>query len=90
LPSYQLEYHFQDQPDGKVLMTGSVKQGNAPANWFMVLPVALTFGKQTGYTTVKAYGPSADFAIRLPSRPSKVELDPKRWVLSEKTSTKGG
>ena len=90
LPSYQLEYHFEDQPDGKVLMKGNVTQGNAPANWFMVLPVALSFGKQTGYTTVKAYGPSFPFAIRLPSRPSKVELDPRRWVLSEKTSTKGG
>jgi hypothetical protein len=90
LPSYQLEYHFQDQPDGKVLMTGNVTQENAPANWFMVLPVALTFGKQVGYTTVKAYGPTVPFAIRLPAKPSKVELDPKRWVLSEKTSTKGG
>jgi hypothetical protein len=90
LPSYQLEYHFEDQPDGKVLMKGNVTQSNAPADWFMVLPVALTFGKTTGYTTVRAYGSSAPFTFRLPSRPSKVELDPRRWVLSEKTSTKGG
>jgi hypothetical protein len=52
--------------------------------------MALSFGKQTAYTTVKAYGPSFPFAIRLPSRPSKVELDPRRWVLSEKTSYKAG
>jgi hypothetical protein len=90
LPSYQLVYHFEDQPDGKVLITGNVLQENAPANWFMVLPLALTFGKQTGVTTVNAYGPTTPFKIRLPSRPNKVELDPKRWVLSEKTSTKGG
>ena len=90
LPSYQLEYHFEDQPDGKVLMTGNVTQGNAPSNWFMVLPVALTFGKQAAYTTVRANGPSFPFVLHLPSRPSKVELDPRRWVLSEKTSTKGG
>jgi hypothetical protein len=90
LPSYQLEYHLQDQPDGKVLMTGNVIQENAPSNWFMILPVALTFGgKQVAYTTVNADGPKAPFAIRLPTRPSKVELDPQRWILSEKTSTKG-
>ena len=90
LPSYQLEYHFQDQPDGKVLITGNVTQQNAPANWFMVLPLAMTFGKQVVYTTVVADGASAPFALKLPSKPAKVELDPQRWVLSEKTSTKGG
>jgi hypothetical protein len=91
LPSYQMEYHFQDQPDGKVLMTGNVIQQNAPDNWFMILPVALTFGgNQTAHTTVNAEGPKAPFAIRLPARPSKVELDPQHWILSEKTSTKGG
>ena len=71
-------------------MTGNVTQQNAPANWFMVLPVAMTFGgKQVVYTTVVADGPSAPFALKLPLKPSKVELDPQRWVLSEKTSTKG-
>lgn len=90
LPSYQLEYHFQDQPDGKVLMSGQVVQTNASSTWFMVLPVALTFGGKVSYTTVAAEGPAATFAIKLPTRPGKVELDPQRWVLSEKTSTKGG
>jgi hypothetical protein len=90
LPSYRMEVQFQDQPDGKVLMTGNVIQENAPDNWFMVLPVALTFGNQTGYTTVHADGAKTPFTIKLPGRPNKVELDPKRWVLSEKTSTKGG
>jgi hypothetical protein len=56
----------------------------------MVLPVAMTFGATTAYTTVVAQGPSAPFALKLPSRPSKVELDPQHWVLSEKTSTKNG
>lgn len=91
LPSYQLEYHFQNQPDGKVLMSGNLTQTNVPSNWFMVVPVALTFGaKQVAYTTVIADGPSAAFALKLPSKPSKVELDPQHWILSEKTSTKGG
>jgi hypothetical protein len=90
LPSYQMEYQIQDQPDGKVLLTGTVKQENAPADWFMVLPVVISFGgKQQARGTVHAYGPSAEFQIKLPARPTKVELDPDHWVLSAKTSTKG-
>jgi hypothetical protein len=89
LPSYQMEYQFKDEPGGKVLMTGTITQLNAPGNWFMVLPVALTFGKTVVYPTVNANGPTTTFGLRLPARPSKVELDPERWILSEKTSTKG-
>jgi hypothetical protein len=90
LPSYHLDYQLQNQPDGKVLMTGTVSQDNAPNDWFMVLPVALSFGgKQQAVTTVDAAGPKTTFAIRLPMRPTKVELDPQHWILSEKTSTKG-
>jgi hypothetical protein len=88
LPSYQMEYHFQDLPDGKVLLTGTVTQTGAPANWFMVLPIAMTFGKQVFYTSVYANGPTAQFAIKLTTRPTKVELDPQHWILSEKTTTK--
>jgi hypothetical protein len=90
LPSYQMDYQFQDQPDGKVLLTGSVTQENAPKDWFMVLPIVMTFGgKQEAYATVHALGPNATFQLRLPARPTKVELDPHHWILSEKTSTKG-
>lgn len=90
LPSYQMEYQLQDQPDGKVLLTGTMKQEDAPQDWFMVLPIVLSFGgNQKGATTVHALGPSTTFQMRLPARPTKVELDPDHWVLSAKTSTKG-
>lgn len=89
LPSYKMDYRLENQPDGKVLLTGTLTQEDAPADWFMVLPVALTFGKQTAFTTVTADGPKSTFSIKLPSRPSKVDLDPDRWVLSENTSAKG-
>lgn len=89
LPSYRLEYQVQDQPDG-VLLTGTVLQEHAPDDWFMVLPLALSFGgRQEALGTVHAHGPRATFQIKLPMRPTRVELDPQRWVLSEKTSTKG-
>ncbi len=90
LPSYTLEYTFQDQKDGSTLVNGNIIQENAPENWAMVLPVVFKFGGDSGgNTTVLAFGPKTPFSIKLPKRPQKVELDPQKWVLSEKTSTKG-
>jgi len=90
-PTYELQYEFQDEPGGKVLMTGTITQENVPENWFMVLPIVLSFGeKQEGGAAVRAYGPKSTFKLRLPMRPKKVELDPHHWIISEKTSTKGG
>lgn len=89
LPSYTLEYQFEDQPDGSVFFTGHVIQENAPENFFMPLPVSIKFGgNKEANGTVAALGPKTPFKIKLPMRPQKVELDPYNWVLSEKTSTK--
>jgi hypothetical protein len=89
LPSYELQYRIEDQPDGKVLLSGTISQQNAPNDWVMVLPVRMWFGaKQEAQATVLVQGASSPFKIRLPMRPKKVELDPDRWILSEKTSTK--
>jgi hypothetical protein len=89
LPSYHMDYQLQDQPDGKVLLTGTITQENAPDDWIMPLPILMSFGgKQEGRATVLAHGPTAPFQFRLPVRPQKVELDPHHWVLSDKTSTK--
>ena len=88
-PSYELEYQIQDQPDGKSVLSGTVKQENAPDGWFMVLPLVVRFsGKQEAHTSVHANGPSAKFQIKLPARPTSVELDPDHWVLADKVSTK--
>lgn len=91
LPSYQLAYQVQDQPDGSVLLSGTVTQENVPENWFMVLPLVIHFdGNQAGRGAIHADGPKTSFSIKLPKRPTKVELDPNKWILSDKTSTKGG
>ena len=72
-------------------MTGTVTQENVPDDWFMVLPVLFSFGeKQEGVAAVQAHGPTTTFKLRLPMRPKKIELDPHHWIISEKTSTKGG
>ena len=90
MPSYQMSYKIEDDPDGKVLLSGTVTQQNVPEDWFMVLPVRLSFGgKQEARGTVHAFGPTASFQIKLPARPQKVELDPNHWVISQDTSTKG-
>lgn len=90
LPSYELQYKVEDQPDGKVLLSGTITQQNAPEGWMMVLPVKISFGgKQEGSGTVLVQGASSPFQIKLPMRPKKVELDPDRWIISEKVSTKG-
>ncbi|MBA3351046.1 MAG: hypothetical protein H0U23_01235 [Blastocatellia bacterium] len=88
IPSYKLEYAIQDQPDGSVTVTGNVFQNGVAEKFFMPLPVVFTFG-QSRYAngTIHAFGPKTPFQIKLASRPSKMELDEHRWVLSEKTET---
>jgi hypothetical protein len=88
LPSYRLEYQIQDQPEG-VVLTATVFQEHVPDDWLMVLPLALSFGgNREAHGTVHALGPKTTVQIKLPMRPTKVELDPLRWVLSDSTSTK--
>ncbi len=87
LPSYGLDYTFEDQPDGSTIMTGTITQENVPENWAMVLPVVITLKNGTGAITAVALGPKNSFKIKLPARPQKVELDPQKWILSEKTKT---
>lgn len=88
-PSYQLEYQIVPQPDGSVIMKGNVIQENVPEKWFMPLPILFTFdGDKQGQALVHAYGPKTPFEMKIPMKPKKVELDPQRWILSDKTSTK--
>jgi len=89
LPSYQLEYALKDQPDGKVMLSGTIKQDGVGAEWFMPVPLVMSFeANQEARTTIGARGPSTAFELSLPARPRKVELDPLSWVLSEKTTTR--
>ena len=89
LPSYRLEYIYESQPDGSVMLKGNVYQDNAPEAWFMPLPLVVHFGKDRfARGLVYAYGPMTAFAIKLPSQPTDVELDPEQWVLSAQTSAR--
>jgi aminopeptidase N len=88
-PSYTLEYSLQDQPDGSCVVQGTVTQENVPETWAMILPVNFSLGDdRVARTTVAAVGPKSTFNMKLSRRPQKVELDPQKWVLSEKTTEK--
>jgi hypothetical protein len=87
LPSYRLEYKLEDAGEGAFFMNCTVYQDNAPQNWIMLLPLTIRFGKdKLSNGTVHALGPKTTIKIKLPAKPSSVELDPDMWVLSEKTS----
>lgn len=89
IPSYQLEYTVNPNPDGSAMINGNVIQENVDQNFFMALPLVIKFGGNNHATgTVSAYGPKTPFQIKLPIKPTKIELDPHRWVLSTKTETK--
>ena len=85
LPSYELRYRIEDQPDGKVLVSGTIEQRDAPSDWVMVLPVKFSFGdKKEAAGTVLVDGPSSPFQIKLPTRPTEGRarsgsLDPLGW-----------
>jgi hypothetical protein len=88
LPSYTMDYTLQDQPDGSCVITGTITQENASPNFAMVFPVNFEFSEnRVARSTVVAIGPKTNFNMKLPRRPQKVELDPQKWVLSDKTKT---
>ncbi|HMO80801.1 MAG TPA: M1 family aminopeptidase [Pyrinomonadaceae bacterium] len=85
-PSYRLEHTIEPGADGSVMVKGNLIQENVDENFFMPMPLVFSFGgNQTASGTIHAIGPKTPFEIRLPMRPQKVELDPHRWVLSERT-----
>jgi len=89
LPSYEMQYKVTTEADGKVFLTGTITQKNAGENWVMVLPVRVSFGDKQGMGSVIVQGETTPFKIPLPAAPSKVQLDPDRWILAESVSTKG-
>lgn len=90
LPSYRLEYALEAQPDKTWVLKGTVSQEGVPEGekWFMPLPLVLKFGGgKSARTLAYALGPKTDIALKLPSRPDDVQLDPDLWVASERTKT---
>ena len=88
LPSYDFSYWVQKLPDGTAMVHGTVYQRNAPPNWFMPLPLVVRLGKdRMSRGLVMAAGPGRPATLHVPAPPESIELDPDRWVLSEKTTT---
>jgi len=89
LPSYRVGYDLEPQPDGSILLKGTLVQEGIPDSdqWFMPLPLVITMAKGSkGVVDIAVMGKETPFKIKLPSRPQKIELDPELWVLSDHTS----
>jgi hypothetical protein len=91
LPSYEFSYQIENQSDGSAVIRGTISQRNVPETWFMPLPLLVQFSKErVGRGTVYALGPETPVVLHIPKPAERVELDPDRWVLSEKTKTSKG
>jgi len=89
LPSYRVGYDLEPQPDGSILLKGTLVQEGIPDSeqWFMPIPLVITMAKGSkGVVDIAVMGKETPFKIKLPSRPQKIELDPELWVLSDHTS----
>lgn len=88
LPSYTFSYWTERVPDGSALIHGTLKQSDTPEQWVMPLPLVMHFGKdKVARGIVIAVGAQRQMTLHAPMVPDSVELDPERWVLSDKTST---
>lgn len=91
LPSYRFEYQIENRPNQKFAVKGTLIQEGLPETeqWFMPLPLVLHLGgNKVASGTIAAHGMKTPVEVLVPLRPEKVELDPERWILSEKTETK--
>jgi aminopeptidase N len=91
LPSYRFEYQIENRPNQKFAVKGTLIQEGLPETeqWFMPLPLVLHFGgNKVASGTIAAHGMKTPVEVLVPLRPGKVELDPERFILSEKTETK--
>ncbi len=84
LPTYNLEYELQVQPDNTCLVSGTLHQDGVPDTFTMPIPVVFTLadGKSVARVGAVASGPATKVQWKLPSKPAKVELDPANWILS--------
>jgi hypothetical protein len=88
LPSYQFSYWTEKEADGSALIHGTLEQSDAPAQWAMPLPLVMHFGKdKIARGIVFAVGNQSQMTLHAPTVPDNVELDPERWVLSDRTTT---
>lgn len=87
MPSYKVDYTLTDNPDGSTLVTGNILQENVSESWFMPIPLVFGFGSnQIASGTIYANGPKTPFQMKLPRKPTKLEIDPNKWLIAEKIS----
>jgi hypothetical protein len=83
VPRYQFTYGVKPLPDGNTLLHLAITQSEVDANFAMLLPVFADFGKgmiRLGEWPVIGNS-AANFDVKLPLAPKKVELDSYKEIL---------
>jgi len=88
--SYHLNYKLTNEPDGKVLFTGTITQSGVGSQFRMRVPIYLDFGQglpiKMANIAVAGNGTSSEIKVRLPKRPKKVLLNYNYDVLAQDAS----
>jgi hypothetical protein len=78
VPTYKLEHKVEPSAEGFVI-AGTIRQSNVPENFIMSLPVYAD-DQLLGRVVVSDEG--GDFLFTLPTKPSRVVIDPHSTVLA--------
>jgi hypothetical protein len=83
VPKISIKYQLIPGESGKTLFKGDIGMANIPADFRVVMPFSLRFGKDVGTGLLRATGPSTPFQIELPQKPDGVEFNSLNAVLCE-------
>ena len=89
-PEFEVSYDWSD-PEGVATMRVRQTQSTADGTPVYKLPCEIVFyvdGKRLS-RRVSVEGPDQSFSFALPSKPTIVELDPRRWLLRKTKFEKG-
>ena len=91
LPGYRFEYSLTPQPDGKLLLRGTVQQSGVSDKFWMVVPVYGDFGSgpvRIGRLALHGAATSKEFRVALPQKPKRLMIDAHNDILAREIDNK--
>jgi len=84
IPTYFLSWHAEPTSSSQYLLKVRVRQEEVPKDFVMPVPLTIEFaGGSHATIRVVVRGPLAEVELRVPSQPTKLELNPLASVLAE-------
>ena len=82
-----MQYTLEPEADGKVMLKGTLTQGDVSPGFVMLVPVYLDFnGKLMRLGTVPIQGSGTkEFQVRLPQKPKRVVINAFHDVLASES-----